>query len=314
MDKKKQQVCQIIGGSIGNLEARQKNNQIIELGELLISHIDENQYAVYQVNDVSYSTQMEQKTIELMSGMHLENQTDEEIAFFDKDLRSYNIVNMKNLAIIEKKNKKFKVKAPKTLPDFFSNIYRISEDELFFLEKPQIPLYFGKLRSGSTVFEKDVYLDANEVLSHHILFCATTGKGKSNFLKNILWHNIGVESNGILVLDAHDEYFGRGAKKGLKNHDDFSQNAIYYTNFKAPFGSKTFYINIADIRPSHFEGSGNFSDAQKEAMRFYYQLFDKKWIPEIFNDDNIEAYQEVQKGTILVLRRKFSRILSCQKG
>ncbi|MCK5176808.1 MAG: hypothetical protein KAQ92_03725, partial [Candidatus Aenigmarchaeota archaeon] len=120
MDKKKQQVCQIIGGSIGNLEARQKNNQTIELGELLISYMDENQYSIYQVNDVSYSTQMEQKTIELMSGMHLENQTDEEIAFFDKDLRSYNIVNMKNLAIIEKNNKKFRVKAPKTLPDFFS--------------------------------------------------------------------------------------------------------------------------------------------------------------------------------------------------
>ena len=89
---------------------------------------------------------------------------------------------------------------------------------------------------------------------------------------------------------------------------------MYYTNYDAPVGSKTFFINIADVRPSHFEGAGNFSDAQKDGMRFYYSLFGEKWIEEIFNDDNIEAYEEVQKGTLLVLRRKFSRILSCQKS
>ncbi|MCK5040005.1 MAG: ATP-binding protein [Candidatus Aenigmarchaeota archaeon] len=315
MDENKKQVCQIIGGSIGNLIARQKNKQTIELGELLVSYFNEKEYAIYQVNDISYSTQMDPKTIELMSGMHLENEENDEIAFFDSDLRSYIIVNMKNLAVIEKReNDKYRVKAPKTLPDFFSNIYRLSEKDICFLKKPAEPLYLGKLRSGSNVFEKDVYLDANDVLSHHILFCATTGKGKSNFIKNMLWHNIEVTSNGMLVLDAHDEYFGRGGKKGLKNHKEYSDNAVYYTNYDAPVGSKTFFINIADVRPSHFEGAGNFSDAQKDGMRFYHSLFGEKWIEEIFNDDNIEAYEEVQKGTLLVLRRKFSRILSCQKS
>ena len=206
MDENKKQVCQIIGGSIGNLIARQKNKQTIELGELLVSYFNEKEYAIYQVNDISYSTQMDPKTIELMSGMHLENEETDEIAFFDSDLRSYIIVNMKNLAVIEKReNDKYRVKAPKTLPDFFSNIYRLSEKDICFLKKPAEPLYLGKLRSGSNVFEKDVYLDANDVLSHHILFCATTGKGKSNFIKNMLWHNMEVNSNGMLVLDAHDE-------------------------------------------------------------------------------------------------------------
>ncbi|OYT34313.1 MAG: ATPase [Candidatus Aenigmarchaeota archaeon ex4484_52] len=308
------QVCQIIGGSIGKLIARQKSGKIIEIGELLTSDLDENQYAIYQVQDVYYSTQMEQRTIELISGMQLENQESDEIEFFDSELRAYNIVQLKCLAIIEKQaENKFKIKTPKTIPNFFSNIYPINEKNLIFLKKPNRPLYFGKLRSGSKIFNRDVFLDADDVLSHHILFCATTGKGKSNFIKNILWNNIELDSNGILVLDAHDEYYGRGTKKGLKNHKNAKYFVSYYTNHNCPQGAKTFFINIADLKPSHFNAIGNFSDVQKEAMRFYYNLFFKDWISKIFDDETTDDLKEVQKETNLVLRRKLSQILSCTK-
>ena len=109
----------------------------------------------------------------------------------------------------------------------------MSEKDLQFLSKPMNPMYLGKVRSGSKVLDVDVYVDGVEALTHHVLIPATTGRGKSNLVKVMLWNMIGQGKFGVLVLDPHDEYYGRTGK-GLKNHPSAREGLEYYSTTAPP--------------------------------------------------------------------------------
>ena len=108
------------------------------------------------------------------------------------------------------------------MPDFFSTVREVKEADLSFLTTPKNPLFMGNLRSGSKELNVPISLPGNETLSHHILIPATTGKGKSNLLSVILWENTSKDFCGFLVLDPHDEYYGRD-KLGLKRLSLFKE-------------------------------------------------------------------------------------------
>src|SRR5438105_4902673 len=76
-----------------------------------------------------------------------------------------------------------------------------------FLAKPERPLFVGYLRSGSKVLDVPVYLDAKQTFTHHILVPATTGRGKSNLVKVLLYSSLERSDAGVLILDPHDEYY-----------------------------------------------------------------------------------------------------------
>ena len=70
-------------------------------------------------------------------------------------------------------------------------------------------------------------------------------RGKSVLLKNMLWDVMDKDYCGILVLDPHDEYYGRN-ELGLKDHP--SNNLNYYTSNNPPPGCKSLKINIKIIK------------------------------------------------------------------
>src|SRR3989338_3159309 len=201
---------QVISGEQGKILIRQKSGNPIELCELLIAETDSSKILL-QVSHLLYGSQLSQQNLELISGMALEEQTDME--FMDPKLRNYNLAVLKTLITLNNNQ----AALSKTLPGFFSNVREITNDDLKFLTKPSNPIFIGKLRSGSKVLDLDINLDGKEVLSHHILIPATTGRGKSNLCNVILWDTLDKDYCGILVLDPHDEYFGRN-KLGLKDH------------------------------------------------------------------------------------------------
>ena len=67
------------------------------------------------------------------------------------------------------------------------------------------------------VLDKDVHLDGESLITHHVLIAATTGRGKSNLVKVLLWSALDARKFGIFVIDAHDEYYGRDGL-GLKEN------------------------------------------------------------------------------------------------
>ena len=122
---------QIISGEFGKILVRQKSDDEIELGEILVSEFN-GKKILLQVYDLLYGSQISQQNLELISGMNLEDNTN--FDFMDAQIRNYNLAFMKNLITISTK----KSKICKTLPSFFSNVRQVEESDLKFLTKAVI--------------------------------------------------------------------------------------------------------------------------------------------------------------------------------
>ncbi|MBU0757396.1 MAG: ATP-binding protein, partial [Nanoarchaeota archaeon] len=290
----------IISGKFGELVAREKSGERIELGELLVAE-SKNSKILLQAYDLLYGSQISQSNLELVSGMKLEEESD--MSFMDEKLRNYNLTMLKNLISINSQRKT--AHSSKSLPDFFSSVREVTKDDLKFLTKPKKSLYVGALRSGSKMVDVDIFLPGEKVFTHHILIGAATGKGKSNLASVMLWDMLKKDYAGILVLDPHDEYYGRNGL-GLKD-SRFRENMVYYTPNNVPPGQLTLKINLRQIKPIHFNGVMNASPAQKEAMTAYYRKYREDWIEAIVLEKEIAGFME---GTLAVLKRRFVSLLN----
>ena len=291
---------QVISGEFGRIVARQKSGQSMEIGELLISDSPDGKILM-QVYDLVYGSQISQQNLELIAGMKLEENAD--LDFFDPNLRNYMLAMLKSLLTINSKN----ASVSKSLPNFFSEIRELKEEDLLFLSKPKNPLLVGNLRSGSKVLDVPIYLDGEKIFSHHILIAGTTGRGKSVLVSNLLWNAMGKNYCGILVLDPHNEYYGT-AKFGLKDHPN-KENLVYYTSRNAPIGTNTLRINLETIRPHHFDGVVDFSDAQRQCLNLYYKEYGNKWIESIILEKPLSIKDAFKSDTLAVVKRRMLYLL-----
>lgn len=297
--KKLEIVGSVVYGKHGAIMIRQKSETQIELGDLLVVEQADGAYSLLQVYNLRYGSQIPETNLEMISGMKLEGFR-AELDFLEPTLRNYILAMVKSIAKI-KDNKAY---LNKTLPQFMSSVRSIKKSDLNFLEAPKNPIYLGNVRSGSKLLDVEVRLDGIEVLTHHILIPATTGRGKSNLLKVLLWEVINKDYCGILVLDPHDEYYGRH-KKGLKDHPDAKENVTYYSPRPLP-GSISLVFDYKSIKPWHFRGVIDFSPAQRQAMSVAYNNYKEKWLSAILKGEEIPF---VNQGTIAVLRRKIDTVL-----
>lgn len=289
---------QVIGGDVAGILIREKSGNKIELGDLLVTD-EEGGYIILQVYDLCYGSQIPQSVRELAAGIKLEGYGSG-LDFIDPKLRNYTLAQVKAVARVTKDT----ARIPKTLPNFFSSVRYLKEEDLGFLTKPSNPVYLGKVRSGSKIIDVEVFLNGEDFFTHHVLIPATTGRGKSNFVKVMLWSVLGQRKFGLLVLDPHDEYYGKNAK-GLKDHLDKKTDLLYYSS-DPPIGANTLVINLRSIEPRHFDGIVDFTDAQHDAITIYYRENRELWIEKIILGEQIEG---IHPKTLSVLQRKFRSIL-----
>jgi len=290
-------IAKVISGEFGRIIAREKAGCSIELGELLVAE-DKTRKMIFQVYDLVYGSQLSQQNLELASGLALEGPSG--LQFFDQHLRNYNLVVLKNLVNIDEGG----ISISKELPKFFSDLRRIQDSDLSFLRKPQNPLFIGRVRSGSKMLSSDFFLNGKDVIRHHILIPATTGRGKSNLTKCMLWSIAMEDYAGALVLDPHDEYYGRNSL-GLKDHPNKSK-IFYYTPSNTPPGCFTLKINLKSLKPSHFQFL-MWSDPQQEAISAYYRKYDEDWIEALILERPLEF--EFRDETLNVVRRRIAGLL-----
>ena len=294
---------QVISGEFGRIIARQKAGQPIEIGELLVADSNDGKILL-QVYDLVYGSQISQQNLELISGMKLEENTEFEL--FDANLRNYMLAIMKSLVTIKGKS----AFVSKSLPNFFSDVGEITENDLTFLTKPKNPMFLGNLRSGSKLLNVPIYLDGEKVFSHHILIAGTTGRGKSVLVSNLLWNATGSGYAGILVLDPHDEYYGR-SKFGMKDHPE-KNKVVYYTTKNVPVGANTLRINLEILKPHHFDGVVDFSDAQRQCLNLYHKEFGSKWVEAIILERELHIGKVFKDDTLAVVKRRMLYILDLE--
>jgi DNA helicase HerA-like ATPase len=296
-------VGQVIAGKVAHILIREKTDAKIELGNLLVAEGRDGSTLILQVHNLSYGSQLDQDLLELTAGLELEGRGGS-LEFFDADLRNYVLAEARAVASISGD----RVTIPKALPDFFASVRHVINEDLQFMDIPGNTAYLGKVRSGSNVLDVPVRLNVQDLFTHHVLIPATTGRGKSNLVKVLLWSVVNDDNLGVLVLDPHDEYYGaRGNELGLSKHPDAKEKVVYYS-LAAPAGTNTLVINLKSILPWHIEELFNLTDAQTEALYTYFfpHKKDKQWIEAIFKGERPEGVGEM---TASVLQRKFKTAL-----
>lgn len=303
-------VGQVVGGAFGKIAVRQKAGLDLEIGDILVLEGDDHNLLL-NVFDLQYASQMDDKMQEMISGTTLEERPTD-LKSYEEAIVNYVIASTKPLVRVEKNHndssvaayaKKEEPSISKSLPQFKGKLRPVAEKDLLFLDGEE-GLFVGNIRSGSEVKAAGVRMPIKKVFTHHVLIPATTGRGKSNLVKSMLWHILDSSTGvGFLVLDAHDEYYGRGAA-GLKDHARAREKLVYYTAEKnAPPGAYALTINLKSIQPRHFDGIVEFSDAQLGAIHEYYTRYGEDWISALMTggrhggDDNDEP--EIDGSTML---------------
>jgi len=291
----------IVSGEFGNILVREKQGKTLELGELLIADTPQGKILL-QVFDLVYGSQLAQQQLELLSGLKLEENVG--LQFFDEAMRNYILARVKNLVTINDG----KSRVAKTLPQCFAEIRDVAASDVQFLsEKKSAPLFVGNLRSGSKVIDVPIYLDGRLALSHHLLIVGTTGRGKSVLMHTLLWHTLAEDYCGLLVLDPHDEYYGRTGN-GLKDHPAARERVAYYTPKQPPAGAHTLKINIEQLMPGHFLGVVDWSPPQRQALHAYHQRYEARWIDAALRGEPIDG--GFKEDTLGVVKRQLMHTLS----
>ena len=296
-------ICaQVIAGEINKLLLREKAGKKIEIGDLLVIENQEGKI-ILQVFNLLYGSQLSQLAREQISGLTLEN-ISSGLQFLDPELRKYILAEAKPVLKISDE-----VYKPKLLPDLFDDVRNITVNDLSFLRDDiEDSIYLGDIRSGSKVIPISLNLASQDLISHHVLVCATTGRGKSNLIKNMVWNCIGKYKVGFLILDPHNEYYGRN-NKGLKDHDKAKEGVEYYS-INPPPGGFTLIINLNSIKIEHFEGIIKFSDPQEQIMEDYVHNHRDEWLSHLILEDLDALEDRNLRRSLRVLQRKFRTKLS----
>ena len=284
----------LVGGNFSELIVRQKHDERFQIGELLVG--EGKHKFLLQVYDLHYGSQVSSQHLELMGGLQLEQQP---LVFFDAGMRNYTIAHLKSLVSIDEQGR---IGNAKALPEFFTHVRELRADDFSFLQKPEHPLFLGKLRSGSQVLDFPLFINGKDAFSHHVLIAATTGRGKSNLLKCLLWELVDEKYCGILVLDPHDEYY----RNTLDRHP--SRQRIHQYSVNPEPGGQTLRFNLCALRPHHFNGSLDWTDAQREALMGYYKEYRDQWIEAIAFDKPLS--HRFHEGTLAVVRRRVMQTLN----
>ena len=130
-----------------------------------------------------------------------------------------------------------------------------------------------------------------------------------NLMYGILWNLAFENYAGMLVLDPHDEYYGRTGL-GLKDHHN-KDKVSYYTTNNPPPGAKSLKINLSKLKPEHFNGAISLSDPQKQCLYAYHKKFNQSWIINLIEEKKIEGIA-FHEDTIAVVKRKLITLLNLE--
>ncbi len=289
-------IGQIVSGSFSTVVVRVRKDARIELGQLLVAEGDKNY--LLQVYDLQYGSQLSQQNLEMMAGLSMEYKS--EVDIIDPHLRTYQMAYLKPLLILDTNPRTCKV-----LPTTFSSVRYVTDTDLKFLLKPRDAVKMGTLRNGDMHSSVEVYMPARDMFTHHILVAASTGKGKSNFMYTLLWGAQESSQVGFLILDPHDEYYGR-ANHGLKDHP--AKKVTYYTLSTPPPGALRLQLNLRLLKPDHFMGTISLSDPQQQALYSYYRKYGSDWVRCLLLGMTVDGH--FRDETLQVVQRKLSSILN----
>jgi DNA helicase HerA-like ATPase len=115
---------------------------------------------------------------------------------------------------------------PRTIPSKFSTVEDSTAEDFRFLTEQMGEIEVGFMRSGQDVIKDVAVRIPAKVLPQHMGVFATTGMGKSNFMKTFCASCMKVQKFGLLIVDPHGEY----VSGGKSSTGEPTKGLVHYTN------------------------------------------------------------------------------------
>ncbi|MHC1631682.1 MAG: ATP-binding protein [Methanotrichaceae archaeon] len=235
--------------------------------------------------------------------------------FYDQDQIFNRVVAEPLGCIIEDRFRKSRM-----IPAKFSPVKRAETKELKFLSDVMGDIEVGVLRNGSEHVEDFPVALHSDVMDHHMGVFATTGMGKSNFMKVFAASCmkkavLGESKFGLLIVDPHGEYIlGDKNTKGLLHLKNYHDGLVCYST--DPEHSKDaevskLAISKEEIVPGDTHILFDWRSAQKEVLEAIPYIFDEKtWIDEIQTENGRDDLlsEHFHERTIDVVQRRIKSI------
>ena len=164
---------------------------------------------------------------------------------------------------------------PRTVPTKFSEVTIPEAGDFAFLTKVMGEIEVGVMRTGQGVL-KDVPVGIHaKVLPQHMGVFATTGMGKSNFMKTFCASCMKEQKFGLLVVDPHGEYVRGGQSStgertlGLVHYTGGKEGLVVFTTSETDrkkYSLNSLWLEHDDFRLSDLSLLYDLSQAQRDAV------------------------------------------------
>ncbi len=187
----------------------------------------------------------------------------------------------------------------RTIPSKFSTVEEPTADDFMFLTRQMGEIEVGLMRSGQDVIKDVAVRIPAKVLPQHMGVFATTGMGKSNFMKTFCASCMKEKKFGLLIVDPHGEYVNGGKSstgeptKGLIHYTNGREGLSVFTirgeADRKKYGMNKLYLDYDDFRISDLSILHDLSQPQYDIIEALSRAGGKEIIeffenvdPEIF--------------------------------
>jgi len=196
-------------------------------------------------------------------------------------------------------------KKPRTLPTKFSDVKIPETEDFAFLTKVMGDIEVGVMRTGQGVL-KDIHVKIpSKVLPQHMGVFATTGMGKSNFMKTFCASCMKMQKFGLLVVDPHGEYVRGGQSStgertlGLVHYSAGMDGLCVFTiseTDRKKYSLNSLWLDYDDFRMTDLNLLYDLSQAQRDVVESLEDFSGNEIIP-FFLQVNVDTLQdEVKQG------------------
>ncbi len=195
---------------------------------------------------------------------------------------------------------------PRTVPTKFSSVTVPQAADFAFLTRVMGDIEVGVMRTGQGVL-KDVPVKIHSrVLPQHMGVFATTGMGKSNFMKTFCASCMKVQQFGLLVVDPHGEYVrggqsGTGERTlGLVHYTAGKDGLVVFTISEADrkrYGLFSLWLDYDDFRLTDLNLLYELSQAQRDLIESLEDFDGREIIPFFVQADMESLPDAVKAGT-----------------
>jgi DNA helicase HerA-like ATPase len=281
IEDKDQSKFRLIGNNVLSYRFAIPHDELLYIGDVLkITDAEKGMTFFAKVNDLVHDSNFSDRKWDTRPQGH---------HFYSQGEDVYLLADASPLGYVDASGKFNK---PKTVPTKFSPVERPKAGDFAFLQQVMGEIEVGLMKTGTSVLEGVSVSLHSEILPQHMGVFATTGMGKSNFMKVFCASSMKARKFGVLMVDPHGEYVegipsSGGAVLGLCHYTGGKEGLSIFTtgseDRRRKYSLQRLYLEYDDFRPGDLHLLFSLSGPQGEVVEMLETLEDAVSSEEIID-------------------------------